>query len=350
MVRYVLILTFLAYATAAAAQGAPAKELFGAAQLPADLPAEPIGFYSQGCMAGAVQLPPDGPHWQAMRLSRNRHWGLPTLVDYLEKLAREAAAEDGWPGLLVGDMSQPRGGPMLTGHASHQTGLDVDLWLMPMPDRRLSAREREETGAPAIVEPGPNEVFPASWTDAHARLIRRASLDPRAERIFVAPGIKKKLCETAGDDRDWLRKVRPYYGHHDHLHVRLSCPPGTPCRSQSPPPPGDGCGADLAYWFSAEPYKPPPPLADPAAPPKEMMLAELPPACREVLAAPPRPGAITMVQAFAALPATGEAPPLADATPPAAVAEAQPPAAVAEPEAQVEDPDLARLPRPRPNR
>ena len=183
-------------------------------------------------MAGAVALPPDGPHWQAMRLSRNRHWGLPVLVDYIQTLARDAAAQDGWPGLLVGDMAQPRGGPMLTGHASHQTGLDVDIWLMPMPDRRLSEREREDIPAPAVVEPGPHEVFEDEWTPALGRLIRRAALDPRVERIFVAPGIKKELCETMGSDRTWMSKVRPYYGHHDHIHVRLSCPRGTPCRAQ----------------------------------------------------------------------------------------------------------------------
>src|SRR5687768_9031673 len=115
MLRRLLILALLVAAGEAAAQNRPAKELFGAVGLPADLAAEPIGFYSRGCMAGGIALPPDGPHWQAMRLSRNRHWGLPMLVDFLQKLARDAAAEDGWPGLLVGDMSQPRGGPMLTG-------------------------------------------------------------------------------------------------------------------------------------------------------------------------------------------------------------------------------------------
>jgi penicillin-insensitive murein endopeptidase len=234
-------------------------------------------------MAGSVALPHDGPHWQVMRPSRNRQWGLPILVDFLQKLARDAAAEDGWPGLLVGDMAQPRGGPMLTGHASHQTGLDADIWLTPMPNRRLTAREREEISAVPVVEPGPHLVHENIWTPAHGRLIRRAALDPRVERIFVAPGIKKKLCQTNWSNRRWLSKVRPYYGHNYHFHVRLSCPPGAPCRAQSPPPPGDGCGADLNYWYSAEPYKAVPP---PSARPKEVMMADLPPACANVLAAP----------------------------------------------------------------
>jgi penicillin-insensitive murein endopeptidase len=303
MLRLLLILSLLALSRPAAAES-PAKEYFGAAALPANLASEPVGFYSRGCMAGAVQLPPDGPNWQAMRLSRNRQWGLPVLVDFIENLARDAAAYDGWPGLLVGDMAQPRGGPMLTGHASHQTGLDVDIWVMPMPQRRLSAQERENLPAPAVVEPGPHEVYENRWSEQLGRMIRRAALDRRAERIFVAPGIKKKLCETADGDRGWLRKVRPYYGHHDHIHVRLSCPAGTPCRAQAKVPAGDGCGADLAYWFTAEPYKPAP---KPAKPPKQVMMSDLPPACRTVLAAAPVPGAVTMREAFAMRAGTGQA-------------------------------------------
>ena len=300
MLRTWLILAMLSAATAtAAAFERPAKEYFGAMPLPAAGAAEPIGFYSRGCMSGGMQLAPDGPHWQAMRLSRNRQWGLPILIDFIHKLARDAHELDGWPGLLVGDLQQPRGGPMLTGHASHQSGLDADFWLTPMPDRRLSEREREEISAIAVVEPGPHEVDRSVWTAAHGRLIRRAALDPRVERIFVAPGIKKELCATAGDDRAWLRKVRPYYGHNYHFHVRLSCPPGTPCRSQSPPPAGDGCGAPLDWWYTAEPYKPAPPPDPDAPPPPQIMLNDLPAACRDVLLAPSQEGAMTMLQAFA---------------------------------------------------
>jgi penicillin-insensitive murein endopeptidase len=339
----------LASVVPAEAAEPPAKQLFGAAPLPAELPPEPIGFYSKGCMAGGVAMPPDGPYWQAMRLSRNRQWGLPILVDFLQKLAVDAAAQDGWPGLLVGDMSQPRGGPMLTGHASHQIGLDADIWLTPMPDRRLSAREREDIAATPVVEPGPHLVDPAIWTDAHMRVIRRAALDPRVERMFVAPGIKKKLCETAGAERSWLRKVRPYYGHNYHFHVRLSCPPGTNCRSQPPPPPGDGCGADLDYWFSQAPYKQAPEAVKPVKPPpapKEIVMADLPPACAAVLQARPRPGTATMVEAFetgsgGTTPAASVGPAPTDTVSPA-------PATIvtAGPDAAIDS--SARLPRPRP--
>jgi len=331
MLRPLLILALALFAAPPAMAQTPAKELFGAAPLPAELPPEPIGFYSRGCMAGGVQLRPDGPYWQAMRLSRNRQWGLPILVEFLEKLAEDAVKLDGWPGLLVGDLAQPRGGPMLTGHASHQVGLDADIWLTPMPSRRLSRQEREDISAIELTEPGPHYVHEERWTPARGRLIRRAALDPRVERIFVAPGIKKKLCDTASDDRAWLTKVRPYYGHNYHFHVRLSCPPGTNCRSQSPPPPGDGCGSDLDYWFTNEPYKQ---SSTPAPAPKPMTLADLPPSCARVLEAAARPGTTTMLQAFAQ--ANGEVLP---STPVVQAIEAIAP---------IEDAALARLPRPRP--
>src|SRR5258708_38555203 len=112
----------------------PAKELFGRKTAPAPLKSEVIGFYAKGCLAGARAMPINGPTWQVMRLSRNRNWGHPSLVQSIEHLSARGT-KGGWPGLLVGDMSQPRGGPMITGHASHQVGLDADIWLRPMPDR-----------------------------------------------------------------------------------------------------------------------------------------------------------------------------------------------------------------------
>src|SRR5271167_2244038 len=130
----------------------PAKELFARKTEPVPLAARSIGFYASGCLAGAVALPINGATWQVMRLSRNRNWGHPKLIAFLERLA-ENAKKVGWNGLLVGDMSQPRGGPMLTGHASHQVGLDADIWLTPMPDHPLSAADREEMSAVDMVRP-----------------------------------------------------------------------------------------------------------------------------------------------------------------------------------------------------
>jgi penicillin-insensitive murein endopeptidase len=228
----------------------PANELFGAATAPAPLAARAIGSYAKGCLAGAVALPINGPDWQVMRLSRNRNWGTPQLLDFLEKFASDARALDGWPGLLVGDMSQPRGGPMITGHSSHQIGLDVDIWLTPMPDRILTPEERENMMAVSMLK-DPFTVDPDKWTPLHTKLIKRAASYPEVERIFVHPAIKKVLCDRAVNDRDWLAKVRPWWNHYYHFHVRVACPPeDSDCEPQKPPNGDDGCGQELSTWFA----------------------------------------------------------------------------------------------------
>ncbi len=274
----------------------PAKDYFGAANGPAPLKARSIGSYAKGCLAGGAALPQDGPTWQVMRLSRNRNWGHPVLIDYLEDLAKDAP-KVGWNGLLVGDLAQPRGGPMTSGHASHQIGLDADIWLTEMPGRRLSGQEREEVSAtsmligPLDVKGADRRVDPRKWTDVHARLIRRAASDKRVARIFVNPTIKKALCDfETGRDRAWLSKIRPWWGHHYHFHVRLSCPSASVgCKNQNPPPPGDGCGSNLTYWLSDEPWvpkNPPKPGEKPKVVKKRpMALAALPRDCRSVLTA-----------------------------------------------------------------
>lgn len=260
----------------------PARELFGRKTEPTQGPAQSIGFYTHGCLAGAQELPINGPHWQVMRLSRNRNWGHPKLIAFLERLSGNAA-KVGWPGLLVGDMSQPRGGPMITGHASHQIGLDADIWLTPMPDRELSRAEREEMSATDVVAADRKDVDPQIFTPAHLALLKTAAEDPQVERIFVNAAIKKALCREAGNDRGWLAKLRPWWGHDYHFHVRIRCPADSPhCEAQPDVAAGDGCGKALDWWFTDGVLHP-----KPSAPPKhQMSMAALPPACRAVLNAP----------------------------------------------------------------
>jgi penicillin-insensitive murein endopeptidase len=263
----------------------PAKELFGRKTEPANLEARTIGFYAKGCLAGGMALPINGKTWQVMRLSRNRNWGHPSLMQFLERLA-DQAPKTGWHGLLVGDMSQPRGGPMITGHASHQVGLDADIWLTPMPDRELSREEREEMSATMVVAENRKDVDPKVWTPAHVAVIKAAAQDPNVARMFVNAAIKKALCRDAGSDRAWLSKVQPWWGHDYHFHVRLNCPADSPaCTPQPARPAGDGCGKELDHWFTdAELHpKPDPTPPKPRTGPK---MAELPAACRQVLLAP----------------------------------------------------------------
>ena len=263
----------------------PAKELSARKLTPAPMQARSIGTYVRGCLAGGMALPINGSTWQVMRLSRNRNWGHPELIKLLERLADKVPKVAGWPGLLVGDIAQPRGAPMLTGHTSHQIGLDADIWLTPMPDHELTRQEREEMSATDVVADDKLDVDPDKWTPGHTAVIKAAAQDPQVERIFVNAAIKKALCREAGHDRAWLAKVRPWWGHNYHFHVRIACPQGSPdCHGQPPVGDGDGCGADLAYWFKDSVLHPKPSPPSPPKPP--IKVSDLPPACRHVLMAP----------------------------------------------------------------
>jgi penicillin-insensitive murein DD-endopeptidase len=261
-----------------------AKELFARKVLPAAMPTQVIGFYSKGCIAGAKQMPLNGDTWQVMRLSRNRNWGHPDLIALLKRLSVNAHKDAGWPGILVGDMGQPRGGPALSGHASHQIGLDADIWLTPMPDHRLSREEREEMSAVMMVRDDRLDIDPRVFTPGHLMVIRDAAQEPSVQRIFVNAAIKKALCREAKGDRSWLSKIRPWWGHDYHFHIRMACPPGSSeCKGQLPQEGGEGCSAsDLAYWFKDSVLHP-----APSEPPSHgMTMAALPAACKQVLNAP----------------------------------------------------------------
>src|SRR5271169_6719411 len=257
-----------------------AKQLFARKLLPAAMPPRPIGSYVKGCLAGAEQMPINGDTWQVMRLSRNRYWGHPDMIALLKRLADKAHKDAGWPGILVGDIGQPRGGPALTGHASHQIGLDADIWLTPMPDH-LTDADREEMSAVDMVAEDGLSVDKAHWSERQAGIIKFAAEEPQVSLIFVNAAIKKALCETHKGE-PWMTKVEAYWGHNYHCHVRIACPAGeTACQPQAPVPPGDGCGKSLAWWFTDEALHP---RMDPNAKPKPpLTLAQLPPECRNVV-------------------------------------------------------------------
>jgi penicillin-insensitive murein endopeptidase len=169
---------------------------------------------------------------------------------------------------------------MLTGHISHQVGLDVDIWLTPMPDRELTRAEREEMMSTSVLTKDRKDVDPKLWTPAHVALIKAATEDPRVSRVFVNTAIKKALCRDVGAEREWLGKVQPWLGHDWHFHVRLHCPSDSPeCEPQLPREAGDGCRAkEMDRWPSVL-------VPTPSNRPGPKM-AELPAACRQVLNAP----------------------------------------------------------------
>jgi penicillin-insensitive murein endopeptidase len=297
MIRTLLLLAALALAPAAAQAESLANRLFGAHDAPSAQAPMPIGSYARGCAAGLVELPETGPTWQAMRLSRGRNFGHPVMIDYLVDLSATARELGFGRGLYIGDISQPRGGPMTSGHASHQIGLDADIWQLPPERLDLSRAEREKISSIPVRSADQRSVT-RNWTKRHHALMKAAASDPRVDRIFVAAAVKIEMCKSATRaDRAWLQKIRPVAGHDTHFHVRLKCPPGARlCKTQTPTVAelskgGDGCDDTLTWWVT-DYLNPPKPTKKPKDPaprekhPREFTLADLPRQCRDVLASP----------------------------------------------------------------
>ena len=274
-----------------------ANKLFGAMAEPSSQDSMPIGSYARGCAAGMVELPESGPTWQAMRLSRNRNFGQPQMVQFLMDLSATARDIGFGRGLYIGDISQPRGGPMTSGHASHQIGLDADIWMLPPRRLDLSAAEREEISSIPVRSADQRSVT-ENWTRTHRELLKQAASDPRVDRIFVAAAVKIEMCKTAKRaDRKWLQKIRPVAGHDTHFHVRLKCPKGARlCETQTPTVDdlskgGDGCDETLMWWVTdfldppkSDGKKPREDDASRKKGPREFTMADLPRQCKGVLA------------------------------------------------------------------
>ena len=259
----------------AAAQPAAVRP---AATQPAPGPVRIVSGPGNGCIAGAVELPPEGVGYQTMRMSRSHFWGHPSTVAALQLLGARARSA-GLPTLYMNDLSRPRGGPTAGVHASHQTGLDADvsLDLSPRPALTLTRAQRDALDPPGLVAPDRRGVDPARWRPQHITLLRLAAGLPGLDRVLVNPAIKRQLCLEATGDRSWLRLIRPWYGHAAHMHLHFRCPANQPeCRDQPPPPPGDGCDASLQWWFD-QLDAPPPPPSPPRVPPP------LPPFCQALL-------------------------------------------------------------------
>ncbi len=246
-------------------------------------PARIIGTDGAGCIAGAVRLPDAAPGMQTIRQSRSTFWGHPDVIAALQDLAKRAQAA-GLPDLYMNDISLPRGGPLQGIHASHQRGVDADVWLdVAGPHPVLPVAERDTIEPHTLVRPDGRGVDAAYWRKEHITLIRLAATEPGIDRVLVNPAIKQQLCQEVSGDRSWLRRVRPWYGHATHMHLHFKCPAGqSECVDQAPPPPGDGCDDTLAWWFQ-QLDKPAPKPTSPPPKPKPVIL---PAACQAIMAAP----------------------------------------------------------------
>ncbi len=216
-------------------------------------PAKVIGAVSNGCLGGAEVLPETGTGYVSIRRHRNRYYGHPETLKLVEHVGQVLAKQTDKL-MMVGDLSQPRGGRMSSMHRSHQNGLDVDVWFK-LASSSDSARKStpEEQDPPSMLGPDKRTVN-GEWGDFQALLIKTAAQHPKVDRIFVNPAIKLALCSTEKGNREWLAKLRPWWGHDAHFHVRLKCPAGSPnCKTQPAITVGDGCGKELSFWFKPRP-------------------------------------------------------------------------------------------------
>ena len=216
---------------------------------PSNGEAKVYGTYQKGCLAGAKTLPLEGDGYFVVRRTRERYYGHPIMLNYISSLAKKFHRKT-FATLIIEDIGYPRGGPFLSGHSSHQVGLDVDISLKSVKSNPTS-EESEKWVSPSYVE-AQTTLLP-NWQEDQINLTLLAADAPEVNRIFVAPAIKKYFCEKH-NTAPWLYKLRTWWGHDDHLHVRLNCPTDSAgCIPQAAlDPTNNGCGADLDWWYSAE--------------------------------------------------------------------------------------------------
>ena len=230
-------------------------------------PSEIYGSYANGCFSGGIDIPTKSSGYEQVRPSRNRHYGMPAMATFINHL--DLWASQRGKVLIFGDISQPRGGPANFGHASHQTGLDMDIWFEERTDH-LPKKLQESLQTPSVVDASTGKIN-QHWHPFYREILFTASQYPETERIFVNPVIKAHLCATE-KDQSWLGKLRPWYGHDSHFHIRLKCPKDSAgCIAQAPIPKGSGCDSSLTNWvndqikWTTAPPKPKAP-ASPKAP------------------------------------------------------------------------------------
>lgn len=247
--KYFIVVTFL-LVSCSSYEYAHHHEWHGAFD-PTENAAQVYGGYSAGCVDGAVALPDSGAGFTSMNRLGNRYYGHPDLINFIKKLGK--TVENKYKRqLLISDLGHARGGPAdinSSAHRSHQSGLDVDIWFRHMPSY---VKVKQDTYPTSTLKSDKSSISLAGFNSKTAKILKDAASFDEVERILLNPLIKKEMCERY-KGASWLNKLRPWWGHHKHFHVRLKCPDGNSyCKKQSPVPESDGCGAQLDWWFSDE--------------------------------------------------------------------------------------------------
>lgn len=209
---------------------------------------ESIGGYAAGCLRGGKALESQGAGFQIMNPDRNHRFGNESLLRFLRELGAELKLKEN-ESISIGDLALPRGGPSLDAHASHQSGLDVDIWYKSR-EVLESAKNTDPFRPESLVVFPDRIVNREKFGEREIELLKRVAGKSEVDRIFVNYAIKQELC-TKRPNADWLKKVRPWYSHDAHFHVRLKCPAlDTQCKPMSDLPEGNGCDASLRAWWS----------------------------------------------------------------------------------------------------
>ena len=196
--------------------------------------ARSIGSPTDGKLEGAVPLEPSAEI--RLRHANGAHYGLPALINMLERSGRRLAARFVGLTLHVGDISLRDGGD-LPGHKSHESGRDADVaFLFVGPDgESISPPEFYSVDDKGLALENRAHRFDDARNWA---LVESWVTDPgaRVEHIFVADPIRRRLLAHARSKGVYLPVLhraamamkQPSAGqpHDDHFHIRIACPSG----------------------------------------------------------------------------------------------------------------------------
>jgi len=167
----------------------------------------PVGVWWNGALRRGVQMPAEGPDWFTWDPVRKRipnrgwrRWGTDRLVRTVLGVIEQYRLENALaPRIGIGDLSRTHGGDFGArfgglGHASHQNGLDADIYYP-----RMDGQERRPY-KPSQVDVDLAQDLVDRFVAAGARV------------IYVGPSLGLEGPR---------KRVVPLVQHDDHLHVRL---------------------------------------------------------------------------------------------------------------------------------